>query len=207
MPKKEDLVGKIVESEWIMFQNVRNIGGTAACQRDFETFEIMRYSQAMSWSELTLESYLDDLMTAEKKGINLVTEKYGRMMESTSPLEYARIKHMIPPLDLAVPPLIEKIVNIVLKWHEEVMEKFPYLARRGRPIHSSEDTPHVTSSETYLRGELATYSPRTLKLYYQDVANYERENINGVMVTLEYMTKRYGYNSLEEANNKLAAQT
>ena len=51
MLRKEDLIAKIVEVEWQLFQKVRNIGGTAACQRDEETFEIMRYSQAMSWSQ------------------------------------------------------------------------------------------------------------------------------------------------------------
>jgi hypothetical protein len=206
MSGKEDLVQEIVEIEWRMFQNVHNIGGPAPCQDDFKTFEIMRYSQAMAWSEVTLESYLDDLIAAEETGRNLVTEKYGRMMESTSPLEYARIKHLLPALDHEVLPLIDKIVATTLKWQEELMQKFPYLVRRGRPIHSSEDTLFVTSFETYLRGELVTYSSQTLKSYYQDVVNYERENENGAMITLEYTVKRYGYDSLEEADSKLANQ-
>lgn len=206
MSKKEDLIRKIVEIEWRMFQNVRNIGGVAPCQEDFETFEIMRYSQAMTWAEATLESYFDDLMTAEEKGINLITEKYARMMESTSPLEYARIQHLIPSLAAAAPPLIDKIVDVALKWQEELVEKYPHLTRRGRPIHSSEDTPVTTSLETYLRGELSTYSLRTLQLHYEDVMNYVREARNGAMLTLKYTIKRYGYNSLEEINNKLAAQ-
>ena len=206
MSTKQELIAKIVESEWRMFQNVRNIGGTAACQRDGETFEIMRYSQAMSWSEATLESYLTDLRAVKKSGRNLVSEKYARMMESTSPVEYDRIKHLLPPLDPEVPPLIDKIVSIALKWQEELAEEFPHLARRGRPIHSSKDTPFATSVETYLRGELATYSPRTLRLYYQDFTNYEHENKNGAIITLEAMTKRYGYKSAEEANRKLETQ-
>lgn len=100
MTRKEDLVARIVEIEWKMFQNVPNIGGRAACQEDLNTFEIMRSSQAMSWSEAALESYLGDLTEAEKNGRNLPAEKYARMMKSTSPLEYARIEHLIPPLNL-----------------------------------------------------------------------------------------------------------
>ena len=203
MSKKDDLVTTIVEIEWCMFQNVRNVGGTAPCQRDYETFEIMRYSQAMSWSEATLESYLDDLSAAEESGRNLLTEKYARMMESTSPLEYERIKELIAPLDPEVTPLIERIVQIELKWQEELLEKYPHLVRRGRPIHSSEDTSFTTSFETYLRGELATYSPKTLDLYYDNIADHERKGTNLGMMTLEYMTKRYGYNSLEEAEARL----
>jgi hypothetical protein len=203
MARKEDLIAKIVEIEWKMFHNVPNIGGTAACQEDIKTFEIMRFSQAMSWPEAALESYIDDLTEAEKNGRNLLTEKYARMMKSTSPLEYAQIEHLLPPLDPEVPPMIDKSVKIVLSWEEELAEKYPYLLARGRPIHSSDDTPSVTSIETYLRGELATYSPRTLELYYENVLKQKSENINGSEVTLANTMKRYGFNSLTEANEKL----
>jgi hypothetical protein len=206
MARKENLTAKIVEIEWKMFHNVPNIGGTAACQEDPKTFEIMRVSQAVSWSEAALESYLDDLTEAEKNGRNLLTEKYARMMKSTSPSEYAQIEHLLPPLDPEVPPLIDKIVKIVLLWQEELSEKYPYLLSRGRPTHSSDDTPFVISIETYLRGELATYSPRTLELYYENVLKQKSENINGAEIALDYTIKRYGFNSLKEANEKLKAR-
>jgi hypothetical protein len=99
--------------------------------------------------------------------------------------------------------MIDKSVKIVLSWEEELAEKYPYLLARGRPIHSSDDTPSVTSIETYLRGELATYSPRTLELYYENVLKQKSENINGSEVTLANTMKRYGFNSLTEANEKL----
>jgi hypothetical protein len=200
---KEDLATNIVAIEWQMFQNVPNIGGTALCQQDPETFEIMRFCQAISWPESVLESYLEDLIEAEKNERNLLSEKYARMMESTSPLEYARIAHLLPPLDPEVFPLIEKIVEIVLGWDEELAKKFPYILERGRPIHSSEDTLVVTSIETYLRGELATYSQRTLELYHENVLKLRDKNINGSEITLVHMITRYGYRSLEEANEKL----
>ena len=206
MARKENLTAKIVEIEWKMFHNVPNIGGTAACQEDPKTFEIMRVSQAVSWSEAALESYLDDLTEAGKNGRNLLTEKYARMMKSTSPSEYAQIEHLLPPLNPEVPPLIDRIVKIVLLWQEELSEKYPYLLSRGRPIHSSDDTPFVPSIETYLRGELATYSPRTLELYYENVLKQKSENINGAEIVLDYTIKRYGFNSLKEANEKLKAR-
>jgi len=206
MAKKEDFIAKIVEMEWNMFHNVQNIGGTAACQEDPKTFEIMRLSQAASWSEAALESYLSDLVEAEKNGRNLLTEKYARMMKSTSPSEYARIEHLLLPLNPEVLPLIDKIVKIVIQWEEELSEKYPYILRKGRPIHGSADTPFVTSLETYLRGELATYSPRTLELYHENVLKQKSENINGSEITLDYTIRRYGFNSLEEANEKLKTQ-
>jgi len=60
--------------------------------------------------------------------------------------------------------------------------------------------------ETYLRGELATYFPRTLRLYYEHLLRQKLENVNGSEVTLNYMIKRYGFNSLAEANERLRAR-
>lgn len=88
--------GRVQDIRQIQFQNVPNVGGKALCQEDFNTFQIMRASQAASWSEATLESYLDDLKVAEGANRNLLTEKYARMMQSKWPSEYARIEHLLP---------------------------------------------------------------------------------------------------------------
>ena len=207
MAKKDDLVGRIVEREWDMFQNVENAGGKASCQQDYQTFEIMRHSQAMSWSEETLESYLEDLQNARKDKRNLLTEKYARMMESTAPLEHARIESLLPPLDPEVPEIVDRIVTILIDWEEEVIEKYPYVASRGRPLRTTEDTPYATSIETYLRGELSTYSPRTLKLYLENVLRQKAEKVNGSEVIHTNTVKRYGYKSLDDANEKIKSRT
>jgi hypothetical protein len=203
MDAREDLVSGIVEIEWKMFQNVPNIGGRAFCQDDFKTFQIMRSSQVASWSEETLESYLDDLRTAESSGKNLLTEKYARMMASTSPSEYAQIEHFLAPIDPEAIELIKQISSIVLGWEKELLEKYPNILRKGRPLFGSEDSPMVTSLETYLKGELETYSLRTLQLHLANMRRQRSENINGSAITLLDMMRRYGFNSLEEANQKL----
>jgi hypothetical protein len=203
MGRKEELLEEIIEIEWNMLQNVANIGGKASCQEDPATFRVMRTSQGISWSEDTLQSYLSDLKEAESKGRNLLSEKYARMMESTSPSEYANIAHLIPPMDPEVPPLIDQIVKIMLDWEEETSQKFPYLRSRGRPIHRSEDSQMVTSFETYLRGELQTYSKKTLELYYKNISEQKSKHINPSEVVLEQTVRQYGYKSLEEANQKL----
>ena len=200
---KDDLTNKIIEIEEDMFSRVQNIGGKALCQEDLVTFKIMRSSQFISWSDAALESYLNDLTEAKKSGRNLLTEKYARMMKSTSPLEYARIKDLLPPLEPEVASLIDRIAEIELKWQEELLERFPYVVERGRPVYNSEDSPFATSMETYLRGELATYSKKTLELYYENCLDQKSKNISGAEITLEHMVKRYGYKSLEEANQKL----
>jgi len=200
---KEALIAKILDLEWNMFHNVSNIGGKASCQENPETFKIMRHSQAISWSVETLESYLNDLTEAQENKRNLLAEKYARMMKYTSPLEYANIEPRLPSLDSEVFPLIDKLVKIVMGWEEELSVKFPNILKKGRPLYSREDSRFVTSVETYLRGELMTYSPRTLCLYYKNVLKQQTENINGSEITLLYMIKQYGFNSLEEANEKL----
>jgi hypothetical protein len=199
----KDLIAEIIKVEWKMFADVPNIGGKAACQEDYRTFEINRFAQAASWSEAALKSYLNDLTQAEKNGRNLLTEKYARMMQTTRPSEYAAIEHLLPSLEPEVPALIEKIIKIVLEWEEQLLKKYPNILKKGRLLYSSQDTMYVTSLETYLRGELATYSLKTLKLYYENVSRQKSENINGAELTLDYMMRRYGFNSLEEANNRI----
>ena len=67
---KNSIILKVLELEWEMFIGVSNIGGTASCQEDPKTFKIMRTSQFLTWSEDTLKSYLDDLITAREYGRN-----------------------------------------------------------------------------------------------------------------------------------------
>ena len=203
MNDREELSTAIIAKEWKMFQDVPNAGGKADCQEDFQTFQIMRYSQAASWSEAALESYLSDLKEAESAGRNLLSEKYARMMQSTWPSEYNRIKDLLPPVDSRAVELIEQIVPAVLKWEEELLGKYPHILKRGRPLFSREDAPGITSLETYLRGELATYSSKTLALYLANIQQQQSAGINGSAITLARMMDRYGFGSLEEANEKL----
>jgi hypothetical protein len=200
---EETLIDEILQIEWSMFQSVQNIGGKASCQENPETFRVMRSSQFMSWSDEALKSYLIDLKGAEKEGRNLLSEKYAWMMKSTSPAEYSQIELLLTPLDLEVSLLIDEVAEIMLKWEEELSEEFPHLTKRGRPIRSSEDSQFVTSVETYLKGELASYSKKTLQLYYANLLDQKSKNINGARVILEHIVKQYGYESLEVANKKL----
>ena len=87
MTKKERFIEAVVDIEWIQFQQVHNEGGRASCQDDRETFEIMRKSQFLAWTEEVLESYLQDLRDAWKEGWNLLTEKLSliHISEPTRP--------------------------------------------------------------------------------------------------------------------------
>ena len=205
MESREELINIIVKAEWEMFQDVNKGGGVrSSCQEDPKTFEIMRSSQFAAWSDKMLESYMADLEDAKVSSRNLLTEKYARMMESTSPLEYAKIKDKLPVLDPENSLLIDKILKIELLWEEELLKKFPNIMKNGRPIFSSDDTPFSTSKETYFKGELATYSKKTLEYYYEEILEKKSKNINMSAIVLEAQVKRYGYPSMEKAEKVIS---
>lgn len=196
---KAEIVAEIVELEWEMFSGVNNIGGKATCQQDYKTFSIMRASQAEAWTEEVLHSYHSDLVQAKSEARNLMTEKYARMMEFTHPVEFKKIADRLPVVDLATLDLIEKIIAINLKWKVETAEKYPKLTQRGRAIYTREDSYFFTSFETYLRGELRTYSPKTIQHYYDMTFEYLNRDENLEAVYMLNMVKYYGYPSLEQA--------
>lgn len=82
---------------------------------------------------------------------------------------------------------------------EEFAANYPKMAANSRSIHSSEDNPHNTSFETYLRGEISTYSDSTLDLYGRFIVAHLQAGKN---LTEEIMTNTalaYGYESLRQA--------
>lgn len=198
-----DCIEKIVAEEWAFFDKVENEGGRASCQNNYGEFEIMRKSQYMTWPKPLLKSYLDDVEMAKSVGENLITYKYGYMMESTAPEKFAELKDKLPPVEPERRALIDQIVEIQVGWMEEFAKAYPKLSGLARNIHTAQDTEWDTSAETYLRGELLTYSDRTLKLYGQFVAKLAREGRNLTAMTMENTAHLYGYASLEDAESKI----
>lgn len=201
---KEEYIKTIVLLEWEAFDRVQNEGGRAYCQDDFFTFNIMRRSQYMTWNMEMLECYISDFRRANQEGRNLITEKYGRMMESTAPKKYAEIKGAFPTTSSEKMTIINEIVKIQVSWMEEFAKKYPNAAYEARSIHTSEDTPYNTSYETYLRGELQTYSDDLLDLYGRFIASLWHEKKNLAQMTMENSARLYGYESLEVLENKLS---
>lgn len=205
---RDELVAQVLLLEWAMFQSVPNVGGgRSACQEKRADFEIHRGGQFLSWSDAALRSYLTDLEEAQRAGENLLTLKYARMMETTSPEEYAKIAHRLPPLAPEAAKWIEEIVEISLAWEEDLVRRYPHVLRRGRPIRRSADARNVTSVETYLRGELATCSVETLRLHAEHVRGLRKNGENGSERILDHVMRRNGYASLDEANRKLGARS
>lgn len=201
---REQLIFEIAQTEWELFQQVYNTGGRASCQDDPDTFFKMRMSQWMVYSDEVLHSYRNDCKKAIEEGRNLVFEKYGRMMESTFPEEYEEVKKHLPDVADKV-EIVDRIVKINLEWDAEMLRDYPNLRKRGRVLTTAEDGIMAGSSmESYLRGELLSYSKRTLELIWQEtLAAYEKgESL--LRQTIANETLFYGYGSLEEAEAKHA---
>lgn len=198
--EKSRLIRDIVALEWEMFQKVEGIGGRAGCQDQYPTFEIMRSSQFLAWDPQSLDFYLQDLNQAKGTGRNLVTEKYAFMMESTDP-EYYKVKLQphLPPVDQAKSLLIRRILDLLIHWDQEVAREFPKLSRRGRPLEATADKSGIASVETYMGGELKTYSEKTLQSLLDHILEVNARGGNMVRTILEHTTEQYGFASLEEA--------
>lgn len=196
-----ELVELIAKTEFAAFDKVQNEGGRASCQNDWYTFSIMRKSQYMTWNRRMLLQYLYDFTTEYQKGRNLITEKYGRMMESTAPAEYAKLAAHFPMLSPEKKQIIEAIVQIQIGFMEEFAKDYPHLAGNARTIHTWEDGYGDTSYETYLRGEISTYSDKMLELYGRFVAALCKAGKNLAVLTMENSVHLYGYKSLEDAEN------
>ncbi len=193
-----DLVKRLIDKEWSLFQETQNRGGRASCQDDPDTFAVMRSSQFRCWNEATLRSYDEDLDVSTAEGRNMVMEKYAYMMRRTHPEEFEQIKDFLPPISKEKGRMIEEIVSINMDWEAACDRLLPHVRAAGRTLYSTGDSCMNTSFETYLRGELSTYSERTLSLLLEHTRQCRKTGDNLARRNLEYMAASYGYPSLEE---------
>lgn len=190
----------IVRHEWEQFQRTDNEGGRAACQGNWPLFHRMRLAQFLTWPRDLLEGYAADLDRADRDGRNLITEKYGRMMASTAPEAYRRtIEPYIARLPAERVRRQERIIATQVAWARAFRERWPKLGRAMRVLTTAEDTSETTSFETYLRGELGTYSDATLALYERFIADEQATGRNLTEDTLLHTVRLGGFSGLEEA--------
>ena len=173
---KDAVVNDIINREWEMFQKTQNMGGRAACQDQYDTFYANRYSQHCVLI-----------------GRNLITEKYGYMMEFTDPAYYnANLRDRLPALTEAKAQLVAQIVSLQLVGYQKYAAAFPALARAGRP---AEESNLDTSIRDYSIGEYKTYSEGTLELVLRDIKRMD----NPVMEIQKTLVSFYGFDSLQAA--------
>lgn len=201
---KEELVEQVVCMEWEQFDKVEHIGGQRAdCQDDWNTFSVMRKSQFLAWTEELLLSYRRDFEAACERGWNMVMEKYGRMMISTDTVEYNKICVHFPTVSEEKAAIIEEIVKIQVSWMEAFAQEYPKSAGAARSIHTYEDSMYNTSYETYLRGELTTYSDETVQLYGRFIVGLYNNDENLAVNIITNTALLYGYESLKDMEESL----
>ena len=201
---KQEKIEKLIQMEWEDFQKVNNEGGRASCQDDPETFFIMRRSHFAPWTEELIDCVLADMNRAHEQGRNLVLEKYAWMMASTAPEQFKKLHHFLIDQTLAGEQWSDAIVKQQLAWMVEYQAKYPVLASGNRLLYSSEDTPYDTSFQTYLLGELRTYSDSTLHTYWQFINDLKKEGKSLALLTMEAEVKAYGYEGLDAAEKALS---
>lgn len=199
----EKIVDKIVRLEFSAFDKVQNVGGRASCQNDWPTFYVMRKSQYLTWNRIMLMQYYYDFQREFNRGHNLIEEKYGRMMESTAPWEYEAIKEHFPYISPQKQAVIEQIVALQVGWMEEFAKKYPHMAENARSVRTVEDNLYNTSYETYLRGEISTYSDKMLELYGRYVVEYAGEGRNLAYEIMSNSARMYGYRDVDAAEKSV----
>jgi len=181
--EKKELIQGILEIELEMFLSVK-AKGNPSCQQDPKSFKVHRGAQFQVWSERTLQSYLGDLEKARDEGVNLMT------------LKYARMEGIIPQRNAN--PLIDDIAGLQYAWQKEMFAKYPRMMAGARDLSSGDDTEHRTSFETYLKGELETYSDETLASLHADMLEKKKKGINMSEEVYQILVRQYGYNSIDE---------
>lgn len=198
---KDRLINEIIDIEFAMFDKVNSLTGRAPCQNDQRTFYIMRYSQHNAFSEMTLLSYRKDLNDANAQGRNMITEKYGYMMEFTDKQYYEDIlKHSLPMVSKEKLDLIDEILEIQEQDFKEFEEKYPYFASSGRPKITKNA---VATVRVYTIGELKTYSYETLLLYKNDLLNSREQGMSVVMKIQLQTSIFYGYKGIQDAEESI----
>jgi hypothetical protein len=188
MTEKERIIEAILEIELAMFLTV-NPQQTSSCQEYPESFKLHRRAQFHPWSEEALGSYLDDLRRAKERGDNLMRQKYARM------------QGLLPPA--AGSTVLEEIVRLKMAWQRAMFLSHPAVMSGARPLTDEGTQAQMTSFETYARGELETYSERTLELLHRDLLAMQARGESLSEMVYDYLVRASGYESLEEAEKKM----
>ncbi len=196
--EKKSLVEEIIRLEWPMFREV-NGDERADCQKNYPMFVAMRGAQFAAWDEASLLSYRGDLEAAVLAGRNLLRDKYIHMMETTEPEHYAHFRRELPPVSQRKRDLAAAIWEILLPQTVEFRQKYPAIARLGRPLLASQERNGYASVETYEKGELLTYSEETLEKLLRHIRAQAERGISFAAEIQERGLRNQGYDSPEEA--------
>ena len=119
-------------------------------------------------------------------------------MKYNSPQEYEKVKDILENPSKNKITLIEKIMSIYMEWEKEFFKKYRIFSSMGRPLYSTEDDNIETSIETYLRGELLSYSEKTLQLYLKYILEMKEKDINLAIKNMDNLANMQGFKNSDE---------
>ncbi|MGN1059485.1 MAG: DUF4125 family protein, partial [Clostridia bacterium] len=150
--------------------------------------------------------YLNDHRVATCTGANLIEQKYAYMMQYTDPSYYnEKLAPFLPHISEAKRSAVEAIAAIYEVWYRQVRNNYPFFTGRGRP-ETDEAGEGMTSVNTYLRGELLSYSENTLSLLLSMIKRMNSHGENQICAIYNEIARSYGYASLDDAENLLKAR-
>ena len=132
-------------------------------------------------------------------------ESLRAMLRNLDPDYYrTNLEPYLPTLSTARIEQQERIIATQVAWAQDFANCYPRLGAAMRTLRTSDDTKDSTSFETYLRGELSTYSQRTLDLYDLMVRDYAQAGENITVLTVRNTVLLGGFASLDEAEEAQA---
>jgi hypothetical protein len=188
---KAGVIERILELEKDMFLRVP-AEGPCECKENLALFGAHRNAQFLAWSEGTLRSYLDDLESADRRGINLMTVKYARMDDR------------IPPFGSGAE--IPLLLEAMLGWQREFLQAHAGIKGKARPLEEEDAAGEVRSFARYLGAELETYSPKTRASLLEDLREKARAGINMSEEIYGYLFRELGYESIGAAERSAEGQ-
>jgi hypothetical protein len=191
MTEKDRIIEAILEIELQMFLTV-NPEQASGCQEHPESFKLHRRAQFAPWSEEALGSYLEDLHAAQAHGENLMRRKYARM------------QGLLPPMESS--PVLDEIMRLKMNWQRAMFRDYPAVMAGARPLTAESTRAQITSFETYARGELETYSERTLEFLHRDLLEIHARGESLSEKVYDYLVRASGYASLKDSEVKLKVQ-
>ena len=197
-------VQELLDLEWRLFDAAPQAGRRSAQFEDREQFIVTRSAQLAVWSPELLESWRQDLLSAQMEGRNPINEKYIYMLERVDPEQYASLKSVLPIASMEKLWLVDWICQAQITWQEALIMKYPRLTQHSRAIHRSADNQDRVSFETFVRGELMTYSVNTLRLYAYQIEKAQKSGKNLCETTLENTVHLLGFQSLVVAEHAVS---
>lgn len=197
------IIEDIIALEWDLVNQVDTSTEKEPCLYDKTIFTSNRKNLLAAWSQELQESYYKDLFTAQIEGRNPISEKYRYMLEQTNPEEYRKIKENQPEQSMEKLFLMDWISENLLEWQESLAQKYPRLVGNKKMIRRNLENRAQKTFETYMRGDLVTFSVKTLRVYAAYIEHLKKHGLNLNQMIFQNAVAQYGCQTLEEAEQLL----